>query len=80
MLKRRQLFSSCLMTIMATLLFCLNAGAQNTTPDSTKLITGDIILIGNKITKSSVILRELTFHKGDTISTADIPQLIRRSE
>ena len=80
MLKRRQLFSSCLMTIMATLLFCLNAGAQNTTPDSTKLITGDIVLIGNKITKSSVILRELTFHKGDTISTADIPQLIRRSE
>ncbi len=44
------------------------------------LLTDQIVLIGNKITKPRIILRELTFKKGDTISLAEINLRIKRSE
>ena len=56
--------------------------ASSDTLDSTltKVIVGDIILIGNNITKPSILLRELTFHKGDTITLGAINEAIVHSE
>lgn len=48
--------------------------------DSVSKEVRDIIIIGNKLTKSSIILRELTFHKGDTLSPPDFEKLFKRSE
>ena len=47
---------------------------------SINLLTDQIVLIGNKITKPRIILRELTFKKGDTITLGEIDQRIKRSE
>lgn len=44
-----------------------------------KLAINEIQISGNKTTKENVILRELTVHKGDTISISDLEQLINRS-
>ena len=49
-------------------------------PDSLPKTVRDIILIGNKLTKSSIILRELTFHKGDTLALSGFEKLFKRSE
>ncbi|MCX6290391.1 MAG: hypothetical protein NT126_01350 [Bacteroidetes bacterium] len=48
--------------------------------DSFPKIVTDIIIIGNKITRSSVILRELTFHKGDTLNPLLFERVFTRSE
>jgi len=40
----------------------------------------EIILIGNKLTRSSIILRELTFRKGDTLNTASLERILLRNE
>ncbi len=49
--------------------------------DSSKtfLITNQIILIGNSITKPRIIFRELTFKKGDTLSLSDLKNVIKKS-
>ena len=44
------------------------------------LITDQIVLIGNKITKPRIIFRELTFKSGDTISLKDLSLRAQRSE
>jgi outer membrane protein assembly factor BamA len=42
-------------------------------------IINDIQITGNRTTKARIILRELTFHKGDTISGANLELMISRS-
>lgn len=39
----------------------------------------EILLVGNKVTKPSIILRELTFTKGDSIQLIDIDKQFQRS-
>jgi len=41
---------------------------DSTTTFSSSIVVGDIIITGNKKTKATIILRELTFTKGDGIS------------
>lgn len=43
------------------------------------LIVNDIVVIGNRTTKERIILRELTFHTGDTILKTDIDKQLSRS-
>ncbi len=45
-----------------------------------KIIISNIKIEGNYITKSSIILRELTFKKGDTISSSDWAETMLRSK
>jgi outer membrane protein assembly factor BamA len=52
----------------------------NTPKDSLPKKVDDIIIIGNKITKPSIILREITFRKGDTLNPADFEKLFKRNE
>ena len=48
--------------------------------ESLSKIVRDIIIIGNKITKQSIIVRELTFQKGDTLDPAVVERQLKRSE
>jgi len=48
--------------------------------DTSAKVIGDITIIGNKITKSHIITRELTFRKGDTIAADHFDRLKTRSE
>jgi len=50
------------------------------TKDSIPRTVADIIVIGNKITKPSVVLRELTFHKNDTLNPLVVDETFSRSE
>jgi outer membrane protein assembly factor BamA len=54
--------------------------ADSVSVDSTLRTVSEINLIGNKITKPYIILRELTFRKGDTLNTADIQKIFERCE
>ena len=45
-----------------------------------KFIIKRIEITGNKITKNSTILKELSFNKGDTISAIDLVKKIQESE
>lgn len=47
--------------------------------DSSYVVVNDILIQGNERTKSSIILRELTFKLGDTLSTALLPAIIARN-
>ncbi len=51
--------------------------AQNTIADSTYIV-GNIYIQGNKLTKKHIILRELTFAKGDTLSKRKLKKLRNR--
>ncbi len=50
--------------------------------DSSKIIlkVNDLLIIGNTITKQSIILRELTFQKGDTIDSVNLAKILQRSK
>jgi outer membrane protein assembly factor BamA len=48
--------------------------------DTSAKVIGDIIIIGNKITKNNIITRELTFRKGDTIAPNHFDRRKLRSE
>lgn len=45
-----------------------------------RLVIASIQLLGNKITRDDIILRELTFHLHDTVPAADLDKRFRRSE
>ncbi len=47
--------------------------------DGRKFIISDILITGNKTTKSFIITRELIFHKGDTLSHAVLAAAMWRS-
>ncbi len=51
-----------------------------TASDSLPRVVSDIIIIGNKITKPSIILRELTFQKNDTLIPSGFEESFTRSE
>jgi outer membrane protein assembly factor BamA len=63
------------------ILFCLTLFLISIVsfPQVNRLIINDIQITGNKKTKTNVILRELTFQKGDTILASDMEQRISRS-
>ncbi len=70
---------ACLLTVM-----CIRAFAQDTTAYEKLLITNyavdTIIITGNKTTKPFIILRELTFTEGDTLSiTGNVQEAIAQS-
>ncbi|MEP7169786.1 MAG: POTRA domain-containing protein, partial [Bacteroidota bacterium] len=44
-----------------------------------KVIVKQILLVGNKITKPSIITRELFFHEGDTLSNYVLQDAMKRS-
>ncbi len=48
--------------------------------DSLPKTVVDIILVGNVLTKPQIILRELTFHKGNPIKPSEFEKLFVRSE
>lgn len=59
------------------LLFPLLINAQQDT--TSYIVVSDIVLDGNGITKSSIILKELTFSQGDTINISDWEEEMRLS-
>jgi len=46
---------------------------------SEKLVVGDIRLIGNKVTRDKIILRELELTSGDTLALSDFCRLVKQS-
>jgi outer membrane protein assembly factor BamA len=50
------------------------------TTEVKQLEVGRILIIGNKITRDRIILRELTLHTGDTISNVFLPEIIKRDK
>ncbi len=54
--------------------------AEQPASDSVSRAVSEIIIIGNRITKQSVIYRELAFHPGDTIEGSRIENYFLRSE
>lgn len=44
-----------------------------------KFVAGNITITGNKVTRESIILRELTFHTGDTLNESQFDELILNS-
>ncbi len=59
------------------ILFPLLIKAQQDT--TTYVVVSDIVLDGNNMTKSSIILKELTFSQGDTINISDWEEEMRLS-
>jgi outer membrane protein assembly factor BamA len=78
----RRFFLCCM--LLCLLLFKLHAQSAGTiTPtDSSakKFSIGTITIIGNKITKERIILRELTFHPNDSLDTIQMQSIFKRSE
>ncbi len=69
----------CLLVI--ALLSSASCACGNTRPDSARyVIIRNIILEGNKVTKSPIITRELRFHPGDTIPAGRLPSLLNAAK
>jgi outer membrane protein assembly factor BamA len=67
--------------VIKNLLFCVTLlfiAAKLLSQDN-KLIINDIHISGNKTTRENIILRELTFHKGDTVFRSVLEEKIGRS-
>lgn len=47
--------------------------------DSEKYVIGDVNISGNKVTKRIIVIRELTFKEGDTVSVDELDRLFERS-
>lgn len=58
----------------------LNVKTSSLDSSAIFMTTDQIVLIGNKITKSRILFRELTFKKGDTITLKEIDMRIKKSE
>lgn len=61
--------------LIFTALLCQFLPAQ--TPS--KVVVGDIRIIGNKVTHEEIVLRELEFKTGDTLSDDRISELVKQS-
>jgi len=57
-----------------------SSGNDTTVTDSSEIIIGNITVIGNKITKEHIVLRELAFGTGDTLFFSDFEAKKIRSE
>src|SRR5689334_16854011 len=53
---------------------------DSTYADSSTVVIGSVTVIGNKITKDHIVLRELAFHTGDSLSASDFVAKKIRSE
>lgn len=66
-----------------SLFFCIFTGGNLyslTIPDTSRIVISNIRISGNKITKESIISREITISKGDTLSDSQLDQLILKSK
>jgi len=53
----------------------------HSTTDSIKYVQiSRVIVIGNRVTRNSIILRELSFKKGDIVSLTDLPVIIQKDQ
>lgn len=70
------------MRLVFTFLFLVSVFFLYAQKDSVKnfVMVNDISIIGNKVTKRHIILREIPFHPGDTIGKADLPQLLKHAK
>lgn len=69
--------------VVALLLYSSQIFSQNNLDSSianSKIIIGDVIVSGNKKTKTNIILREMFLHSGDTVSAADLYNKISKSK
>jgi outer membrane protein assembly factor BamA len=64
--------------LSAVLIHLSLAGTTSAQSQSSKadIIIGDIIIEGNYKTRSSIILREMAIHTGDTVTAAGVPELL----
>ena len=44
------------------------------------VVIGRIMILGNKVTKNKIILRELPFHENDTVGREEVPQKLRSAK
>lgn len=70
-----RLFFFIISFFIATNVFCQSMSIAK----DSSIIIGDIIVTGNKKTKTSIILRELFFKKGDTLSPTDFAVKLEQS-
>ena len=56
------------------------SGAGKSSANDSLLVVGNIHLLGNKITRDKIILRELEFTPGDTLTRTSLEELITRSQ
>jgi outer membrane protein assembly factor BamA len=63
-----------------SLLTPASASHHESTFDDSLIVIGKITVIGNKITRDHIILRELAFQSGDTVVAADFDAKLKRSE
>jgi outer membrane protein assembly factor BamA len=68
-----------LLLFSVAVFFSLQAVAQTPAQD-TLIVIGNVSIIGNKITKEHIITRELTFKKGDTLTSSDFEAQRKHSE
>lgn len=68
------------LTILFVLPFTLVQGQSKDTLSHKTFVVSDIFIDGNYKTKSSIIRRELTFHKGDTVSVSAWAEMAKRSK
>jgi outer membrane protein assembly factor BamA len=76
---QRIFFSSFRILLLAVIIeffICSSLNAQN----DTTFIIDKISILGNKITKEQIVTRELTFNKGDTVSSSEFELKRKRSE
>lgn len=65
---------------LAAVLLLFLFTASTAAADGPGVVVLDITLIGNKHTRDPILLRELTFAKGDTLPENELEKIFRRSE
>jgi len=61
------------------LVFFVTSGPLLPAQTSEVYVVGDILVVGNKVTHEGIVMRELEFHTGDTLSADRISGLIAQS-
>jgi outer membrane protein assembly factor BamA len=70
-----------ILLLLGLLPLCLRSQPVTAYPDSVEnklLEVGRVLIIGNKITRDRIILRELSLQPGDTISSVNLNELLKR--
>ncbi len=66
--------------VLISLLYIFNPGISEAQKISNSLIVAEIQIKGNQKTKDFVVLRELSFKKGDYISLTQLPKILKESK
>ena len=74
-----KLFSTMLKRISTVVIGCFILSLSVYGQDTARVVIGRIEISGNKVTKEGIILRELTFHEGDTVSRKDMGRLLENN-